>query len=88
MSKVVAFIIMQCETQSAFVLSQMISHKVWVFRKIYSFQCQTSQALSSINGLQKCMACRVAHEAYMDIVMLSYCRELGSDLILLTGCPA
>lgn len=51
MCKVVAFIVVQREAQSAFILPKVIAHKVGVLGQVNSLQRQAPQALSSVNGL-------------------------------------
>lgn len=50
-SKIIALIVMECETESALILPQVISHEVRVLGQVYGFQGQAPQALPSVNSL-------------------------------------
>lgn len=48
MGQVWAFIVMKRETELAFICSQVILHKVWIFVQIYCFHCQLPKTLTAI----------------------------------------
>ena len=52
MRKIVAFIVVERETQSALILTQVIPHEIGVFGQVYGFQGQTPETFSSVDSLR------------------------------------
>ena len=52
MRKVVSLVRVQCQAETAFILAQMIAHKVGIFGQINSLESQFPQPFATVDALQ------------------------------------